>query len=49
MEIALVVDYFLLILVHAALFGPATFEMCGLRTDNLSGTRIGIRPCFFEW
>ena len=31
---------FLLLLVCAELFYPAVFELCGLRTDNHSGTRI---------
>ena len=37
---------FLLLSVYAVLFYPAVFEMCGLRTDNHSGTRIGKRPYF---
>ena len=40
---------FLLLLVYAVLFYPAVFKMCGLRTDNHSGTRIGKRPYFVAW
>ena len=40
---------FLLLSVYAVLFYPAVFEMCGLRTDNHSGTRIGKRPYFVAW
>ena len=40
---------FLLLLVCAVLFNPAVFEMCRLRTDNYSGTRIDKRPYFVAW
>ena len=40
---------FLLLLVCAVLFYPVVFGMCGLRTDNHSGTRIDKRPYLVAW
>ena len=38
-----------MLLVCAVLFYLDVFEMCDLRTDNHSGTRIDKPPYFVAW